>query len=478
MPAALLRAPDTAAETPVPREGWKGRAVNRRKDGSVYTAEQSTTPIRDSTGRLSHFVTILEDISERLRAETELVRVTEHDNLTGLPNRAVFMDRLRSAIERAARAEAMVAVMVMDLDNFRSINNTLGHDIGDGLLAAVTDRVQKLLRSTDTLARLGGDAFGILFDNVTDMAAASRTVRSILKCFHQPVTVGTHVIEVTSSIGIAAYPKDDTEPFSLLREAELAMYQAKADGRDAFRYFDREMDADIRRRVQVETDLRHAIENNQLWLAYQPQMDIASGKIVGAEALLRWNHPQRGLVSPGEFIPIAEASGLILPIGDWIIEEICRQRAIWQVLGLPEMRLGFNVSGVQFRQRNLFEQVTSALARCDLLPGGVSISMDDFGTGYSSLSNLQAFPVSRLKVDGSFVRGIGQKKDDEKIVEAVVRLGQSLGLTVVAEGVETPEQLQFLRERNCDEIQGYWLSKPLPPMEFRRFVENYKGPAI
>jgi diguanylate cyclase (GGDEF)-like protein len=495
---------DAVAHLTAMSETWKGRVVNRRKDGALYTAEQTTTPIHDATGRLSHFVTVLEDISERLKAEDELVRLSEYDVLTGLPNRSVFMDRLRLAIERAARAEAAVAVMVMDLDNFRSINNTLGHDVGDALLCAVTQRVQKITRATDTLARLGGDDFGILLEDVTDMAAASRTVRSIVNAFHAPVQAKGHSIEVTVSVGIAAYPKDDTDPLSLLREAELAMYQAKSEGRDAFRYFDKEMDADIRRRVRIETDLRHALEQNQLWLAYQPQMDLATGKLTGAEALIRWNHPERGLISPGEFIPIAETSGLILPIGDWIIEEICRQRQIWQVLGLPELRLGFNVSGVQFRQRNLFEQVTSALERCGLAPStldieitesvamegtgrvqenvdrltaaGVSMSMDDFGTGYSSLSNLQAFPVCRLKVDGSFVRGIGRAKDDEKIVEAVVSLGQSLGLTVVAEGVETIEQLKFLKDRACDEIQGYWLSKPLPPTEFRRFVESFTCP--
>ncbi len=487
-------------------ETWKGRVVNRRKDGSLYTAEQTTTPIRDATGRLSHFVTVLEDISDRLKAEDELVRLSEYDVLTGLPNRGVFMDRLKLAIDRAARAHAAVAVLVLDLDNFRTINNTLGHDVGDALLRAVTQRVQKITRTTDTLARLGGDEFGILLEDVTDMAAASRTVRSLVNAFHQPVVADGHPIEVTVSVGIAAYPKDDTDPLALLREAELAMYQAKAEGRDAFRYFDKEMDADIRRRARIENDLRHAVDQNQLWLAYQPQMDLATGKIVGAEALLRWNHPERGLISPGEFIPIAEASGLILPIGDWIIEEICRQRQIWNALGLPDLRLGFNVSGVQFRQRDLFAQVTSALKRAGLSPAsldieitetvamegtgrvqenvdrltaaGVSMSMDDFGTGYSSLSNLQAFPVSRLKVDGSFVRGIGRTKDDEKIVEAVVRLGQSLGLTVVAEGVETIAQLQFLKDRACDEIQGYWLSKPLPPTEFRRFVETFTCPAI
>ena len=274
-------------------ETWKGRIVNLRKDGSSYTAEQTVTPITDLTGRLSHFVAIQEDITERLKTEGELIRLTEYDALTGLPNRHVFMDRIKSAIERASRTKAMVAVMVLDLDNFKAVNNTLGHEVGDQLLAGIARRISGLMRSSDTLARLGGDDYGILFENVTDMAAASRTVRSFLNSFREPFAIDGHMLEATASIGIAAYPKDDIDPPSLLRHAELAMYQAKAEGRDAFRYFDREMDADIRRRVQLEADLRHAVEGNQLWLAYQPQIDLASGKIVGAEALIRWNHPGR-----------------------------------------------------------------------------------------------------------------------------------------------------------------------------------------
>ncbi len=511
-PVAILAppSPDDAAHADlwtrlIAGETWKGRIVNLRKDGTSYTAEQTVTPITDITGRLSHFVAIQEDISARLKTEGELIRLTEYDGVTGLPNRNVFMHRAKAAIERASRAKAMVAVMVLDLDNFKAINNTLGHETGDKFLAAVASRISGLMRSSDTLARFGGDDFAILFENVTDMAAASRTVRSFLNSFRDPFVVDGHTIEATASIGIAAFPKDDIDPPSLLRHAELAMYQAKAEGRDAFRYFDREMDADIRRRVQLEADLRHAVEGNQLWLAYQPQLDLASGQIVGAEALIRWNHPARGLISPGEFIPIAEASSLILPIGDWIIEEICRQHMIWQVQGLPELRLGFNVSGVQFRQKDLFNKVATTLARSGLsakmldieitetvamertgcvqqnvdrlTAAGISMSMDDFGTGYSSLSNLQAFPVCRLKVDGSFVKGIGAKRDDEKIVEAVVRLGQSMGLTVVAEGVETLAQLEFLRGLGCDEIQGYYISKPLPPEDFRRFVADFRMPA-
>ena len=299
------------------------------RTATLYTAEQTTTPIPDGTGRWSYFVSVQEDISERLKAQDQLIRLSKYDRLTGLPNRHQFMERLQAALERANRAGVAVAVMVMDLDNFKSINNSLGHAAGDVVIEAVAARVGKLMRTTDTLARLGGGDFGILLENVTDMAAASRTVRRILDCFRQPIKVEDQLLKVSASLGIAAYPKDDTTTAALLREAELAMYQAKAQGGHGFKYFDRDMDADIRQRVQLESDLRRAIDNNELWLAYQPQLDLVSRRVVGAEALIRWNHPTRGLVSPGEFIPLAESCGLILPIGDWIIREICRQGAMF-----------------------------------------------------------------------------------------------------------------------------------------------------
>ncbi|TAL02147.1 MAG: GGDEF and EAL domain-containing protein [Rhodospirillaceae bacterium] len=496
-------AADTGAITAQLNAGkpWRGRVISRRKNGESYTAEETTTPISDSAGRWSYFVSVQEDISERLRTQDQLVRLSKYDSLTGLPNRNQFMDRLQAALVRADRVGAAVAVMVMDLDNFKAINNSLGHAAGDVVIKTVAERVSKLMRTTDTLARLGGGDFGILLENVTDMAAASRTVRRILDCFRLPIKVEGQLLKIGASLGIAAYPKDDTQPAALMRQAELAMYQAKAQGGHAFKYFDRDMDADIRQRVQLESDLRRAIDNGELWLAYQPQLDLVSRRIVGAEALIRWTHPTRGLVGPGDFIPLAESCGLILPIGDWIIREICRQSMEFTRAGLPDLQLGFNVSGVQFRQRDLFQQVMSSLNRTGLpvqaldieitetvamergglaqenvdrlTAAGISISMDDFGTGYSSLSNLQTFPVRRLKVDASFVRGIGQNRDDEKIVEAVVRLGQSLGLTVVAEGVESSGQMDFLKDRDCDEIQGFLLSKPLPPTDFIRFVENF-----
>lgn len=477
---------------------WQGQIVNRHKDGHLYTAEQSITPINDNAGRLTHYVAIQEDITERLKAQTELVHLAGFDNLTDLPNRNLFMDRVDAALDRAARASRRVAVMVMDLDNFKDVNNTLGHDVGDQLIVTVTERVRRLMRNTDTMARLGGDEFGILLEDLEDTNAASRMVRRILETFDAPIDVAKRVTKLTASIGISVYPEDNVDSLNLLRHAELAMYRVKSDGGQVFQYFNQDMDDEIRARVSLERDLREAVKNNELWLAYQAQFNLDTGAVIGAEALLRWNHPTRGLVPPDEFIPVAEASGLILPIGDWIIEEICRQTAVWRTQGMALIQMGINVSGHQFEHRDLAAQVLGQLSHCgldidavdleitetvamertervsknvdQLVEAGVSISMDDFGTGYSSLSNLQAFPVRRLKIDGSFVRGIGKDADNEKIVEAVIGLGHSLGLTVIAEGVETEGQVTFLKARACDEIQGYLVSKPLSAPDFEAFL--------
>ncbi|MBL8629049.1 MAG: EAL domain-containing protein [Rhodospirillaceae bacterium] len=482
-------------------EVWRGRVVNRHKDGHLYTAEQTISPVRDSAGRISQFVIIQEDISERLRAQDELIRLAQYDTLTGLPNRMLFMEHLQGAIARAKRAGDMVAVLLLDLDNFKLVNSNFGHQTGDALLVAAKDLLSAHLRTTDTLARLDGDEFAVLIEGVKDMGSANATIRRLFDALWEPVAINDHMLKPGASAGVAMYPKDDTEPNDLLADAELAMYQAKSQGRHALCYFDR--DADIRNRLSLEEDLRHAMARKQLWLAYQPQIDLGSGRVVGAEALIRWTHDKRGVIPPNEFIPIAESSDLIIAIGDWIVDEICIQSKAWQDAGLPKLQLGFNVSGVQFRRGNLHEHVMARLKGCGLSTAdidieitesvamertgkvrenfgrlndaGVSFSMDDFGTGYSSLSNLQAFPVRRLKVDGSFVAGIGKRKDDEKIVEAIIGLSKSLGLRVVAEGVETADQARFLKACGCEEIQGFLVSKPLPPAAFEAFVREFKG---
>jgi diguanylate cyclase (GGDEF)-like protein/PAS domain S-box-containing protein len=493
---------DSIVDSLAAGDTWKGYVTCRRRDGSDYPTEQTITPIRDKVGRLTHYVAIQEDLSEKLQAEADIARLAEYDTLTDLPNRTLFLDRAQNALDRASRLGCRVAVLIMDIDKFKDINNTFGHDAGNELIKVVTARTKSLMRATDTMARLGDDEFGILLENIGDIDTAGRLVRRMLHTLSAPIDLAGRKVKVTASIGISAYPDDDLHLENLLRHAELAMYRVKSEGGGGFKYFDHAMDDEIRRRVSLEQDLRDAIKNNQLWLAYQPQMDLRTGKIVGAEALLRWTHPKRGLVSPGDFIPIAESSGLILPIGDWVISEICNQASAWFADGMPKLQFGINVSGHQFKHRSVGVQVLDQLKRSGLdiedvdleitetvamerthqvtqnvgalTDAGVSISMDDFGTGYSSLSNLQHFPVRRLKVDGSFVRGIGSDAGDEKIVEAVIGLGHSLRLSVIAEGVETESQVQFLRARDCDEIQGFLISKPLPADDFRAFIfENH-----
>lgn len=487
-------------------ETWRGQVINRHRDGHLYTVEQSVTPVYDSAGRLTQVVAIQDDVTDKLKAQAEVVHLAEYDSLTDLPNRNLFMDRLTSALDRAAHTKRRVVVMEMDLDDFKDVNTALGHDVGDQLIITVTQRIQALLRSTDTLARLGGDEFGLLLEDLENLESADRLVRRILDIFNNAIEVPDRTLKISASIGIAVYPEDDADPLNLLRHAELAMYRAKSESRHSFRYFDQVMDDEIRKRVSLENDLRNALSNNELWLAYQPQIDLQTGAVIGAEALVRWTHPTLGFVSPGDFIPVAEACGLILPIGDWIIEEICQQLATWREAGLPIVQVGINVSGHQFKERQLGTQVLDQLSRAgleidavdleitetvamertelvtrnveQLVEAGISISMDDFGTGYSSLSNLQAFPVRRLKVDCSFVDGIGKDHDDEKIVEAVVGLGHSLGLSVIAEGVETTEQLDFLKARQCDEIQGYLISKPLSVPDFEAFLQTPRSTAF
>jgi len=356
-------------------EIWQGRIVNRHKDGHPYTAEQRITPVRDAAGRIAQFVSIQEDISERLKAQDEIVRLAHYDTLTDLPNRNLFVERVKSAIARSKRSGDLLAVMLIDLDNLKIVNSSLGHDIGDALLIAARDRLNATLRTTDSLARLGGDEFGVLLEAVRDTGTANVTVRRVFDCFADPLTIDQHAFKIAASAGVAIYPKDDLTPEGLLAQAELAMYQAKAQGRRTFCYFDR--DADIRRRLALEADLQWAIDNQQLWLAYQPQVDLDSGKVVGAEALIRWSHPTRGLVSPGDFIPVAESSDLILSIGEWIINEICHQSTTWRGQGMPRIQVGFNVSGVQFRRADLHSQVMAMLDKTGLPRDSIDIEVTE-----------------------------------------------------------------------------------------------------
>ncbi len=439
---------------------------------------------------------------ERQTVEEELRHNALHDALTGLPNQRLFSDRLQVAMSKAKRAGERLAVCFVDLDRFKIINDTLGHRVGDALLKEVTARLVPSLRETDTLARLGGDEFVVLLTDVSDTAAAAKVAQRLLDSLEHPMTVDGRELFVTASIGISMYPEAGSDPETLIKNADHAMYRAKELGRDNYQIY-AAADALTSERLALEISLRRAIKNEELLLHYQPQIDLSTDEIVGIEALVRWQHPELGLVPPSEFIPLAEETGLIVPIGKWVIERACRQAAQWRSLGFPPFRIAVNVSARQFRHRSfvdslqavceaagldpsmleieLTESVTmhagdaelQALARLKFL--GVRLALDDFGTGFASLSNLKRLPVDVVKIDRSFVMDCLNSTDDAAIVKAVVSMGHALRLQVVAEGVETREQLAFLQLLGCDCAQGYFVGAPMPADEFERLVARRAG---
>ncbi len=426
---------------------------------------------------------------EYIEKEERLNYLAYFDVLTGLPNRNLLHDRLAQAISHSKRLNCMAAVAFIDLDHFKLINDSMGHNVGDQLLKNISKRLAGCLRDGDTIARLGGDEFVMVLPELTDMDSSTQIMQRILASTSEPVDAGGHEYNTACSIGVALYPQDGEDVETLLKHADAAMYRAKESGRNTFRFYADEMNVKINERLAVSGNLRRAIERNELFLNYQPQVDLRTGRIVGAEALVRWRNPELGLVSPARFIPLAEESDLILSIGEWVMREACAQNKAWQDLGLPAVKISVNVSSRQFRQASLPEITAMALSDSGLHPRyldleltesvvmhnvaeviatmrkfqsmQVELSIDDFGTGYSSLSYLKRFPVAKLKIDQSFVRDIATDPDDAAITQAVISLGHSLGLKVIAEGVETAEQLEFLRTRGGDEAQGYYFSKPV-----------------
>ena len=447
-------------------------------------------PERDMENRVASVLMIARDISERKRHEDQLFHQARHDALTELPNRALILDRLRQAISHAQRGQRLLAVAYLDLDDFKKINDTLGHDAGDALLRQVAMRISGVLRQGDTVGRQSGDEFILLLPDVAHIEDAATVAEKILDTLAWPFSLNGREVYVTGSLGLSVCPSDGEDAESLLRNADIAMYRAKEDGRNSFRFYVPEMDARMRARVETEHDLRLAIKRGELVLHYQPRVSLISGEMLGFEALVRWNHPREGLIGPDRFIVVAEDTGLIMPLGDWVLQQACRQTRQWQDRGFAGMRMSVNLSARQFRDPGLVERVEQVLAESGLDPAcleleitestvmhdseaaigtlralkrlGVALSVDDFGTGYSSLSYLKLFPIDVLKIDRSFVRDVTADPDDAAIVRAIVTLAHSLGLTVVAEGVEETAQAAFLRHVKCDELQGYYFSRPLP----------------
>ncbi|WP_054774186.1 EAL domain-containing protein, partial [Methylogaea oryzae] len=468
---------------------WQGEIWNRRKNGEVFPEWLSISTVRNDKGEIVNHIGIFSDIS-KLKAATEHIEFLAHyDPLTHLPNRLLLRDRVVQALAGRQRHGNRAAVLFLDLDRFKLINDSLGHAVGDALLVEVARRLSDSVRETDTVSRLGGDEFVVLLSEVRNGDEAMQVAQKILRSMQEVFQVGIHQLAVTPSIGIALSPDDGEDFDTLLRNADAAMYTAKQDGRNSYVFFTPSMNAGALERLSMETSLRRALEREEFRLHYQPKVDADSGRVLGLEALLRWEHPELGWVPPSRFIPLAEDTGQIAAIGNWVLQTACRQNRAWQEQGLLAVPVAVNLSALQFRQRRLKDQVLDALRQSDLdaryleleltesmlmedTAGavvmlaelrkiGVRLSIDDFGTGYSSLSYLKRLPIDALKIDQSFVRDIADDSDDAAIVSAVISMAHDLHLRVVAEGVETLEQLRFLRAHQCDEAQGYLFSRPV-----------------
>jgi diguanylate cyclase (GGDEF)-like protein/PAS domain S-box-containing protein len=465
-----------------------------RRDEFESAIEDSTAPIHDRHGKVTGAVMVFHDITAARTLALKLAYYGQHDSLTDLPNRILLNDRLTQAISIAQRHKASLAVLYLDLDRFKHINDSLGHPVGDRLLQSVALRLSECVRASDTVSRLGGDEFVILLAEISQAQDAAACADKLLQAVRLPYVLDSHELHVTASIGIGIYPGDGTDVEALLQNADSAMYEAKDRGRNNYQFYRMDLNSSVNERQSIESGLRHAIERHELELHYQPIVSVATGSIAGAEALIRWQHPTFGFALPARFISIAEESGLIVPIGQWVLREACRQANAWHQKGRPLLRLAVNISAVELRSKEFVAGVAAILAetgfdpRCleleltetflmqdskatavvfdDLKALGVQIALDDFGTGYSSLSYMRRFPIDTLKVDRSFVGNITTDADDASVVSAVINMGRSLHMRVVAEGVETREQFLFLEERNCTEVQGYHFSHPLSAEKF------------
>jgi diguanylate cyclase (GGDEF)-like protein/PAS domain S-box-containing protein len=471
-----------------------------RRDGLEIPVEDSVAPIRDRQNHPSGAVIVFRDVSAARALAVQMAHSAQHDFLTGLPNRMLLNDRIGHAIALARRHRKKAAVLFLDLDGFKHINDSLGHPAGDKLLQSVAERLVDCVRFSDTVSRQGGDEFVVLLSEMEQPEDAAVIARRMLQAVAEAHSIDEHDLHVTTSIGISVYPDDGIDAETLIKNADTAMYQAKENGHQSYQFFKPAMNVRAVERQSIEESLRRALERKEFVLHYQPKVNLRTRKITGAEALIRWTHPTRGPVSPAQFIPVAEDCGLILPIGNWVLREACKQARTWMDAGLTLTSMAVNISAIEFRAENFLEGVFAILKETDIDPRaleleltesvlmkgveysqsilktlrarGVQLAVDDFGTGYSSLSYLRKFPIDALKIDQSFVRQITANPDDTNIVSAIISMGQSMKLRIVAEGVETLEELEFLEAHECDEAQGYYFSPPVPPEQFASLVEN------
>lgn len=490
---------------------WQGEIWDRRKDGSVFPKWVSISALRDASGAILNYVASFTDVSESREAADRLVHLAYHDPLTHLPNRLAFESQLELALRTCERDNSQIALMLIDLDRFKNINDTLGHHVGDGLLRQVALRLRESVRASDIVARLGGDEFTVVLPDIDSALTAASVAGKLQRALAGSYQVGEHTLYATPSIGISVFPSDGRDGETMLRNADTAMYHAKNAGRDNYQFYAARMNEAAGERLQMENALRHAVssitpESSQFSLHFQPQMHIESGRIVGLEALARWNHPTLGQVPPTRFIAIAEETGLILPLGDWVFWESCRHISALRKAGIADIRVAINISAQQLRHENLPFVVRGALACYDLQPSdieleitestamqnpevtleilnqfsdmGIVLAIDDFGTGYSSLAYLKHLPIHRLKLDRSFVKDIETDINDKAICSATVALGHNLGLELVAEGVETLEQRDFLARLGCDVLQGFLYSKPMPAELVVDYLRGMAEPGV
>jgi diguanylate cyclase (GGDEF)-like protein/PAS domain S-box-containing protein len=478
---------------------WEGEITNRRKNGETYTELLSISVIRGEDGLISHYVGVFNDISQSKHYEERLEFLAHHDPLTNLPNRALLHDRLDEAIGRAARNDSLVFVLFMDLDRFKIINDSLGHEMGDRLLRVVADRLRDAVRASDTVARLGGDEFTVLLERVRDTDEAALLAQKLLDALAVPVVIEEHQLFTSASIGISCFPRDGNDAATLLKHADTALYRAKEE-RNKFKFFSGVMNEQAREFMAMATRLHSALDKNEIYLEYQPRIDLVTGCISGVEALARWHQPELGFVPPDKFIPVAEETGLIASIGDWVLREACRQGRRWQDQGYP-LRMGVNLSTRQFRKPEFAEAFLQTVAESGFDPGlleveitetlmmhdpgstkqildelarhGVRIAIDDFGTGYSSLYYLRSFPIHYVKIDRSFMNDVPHDADNVEIVRTIIAMAKNLRLALIAEGVETADQLAMLMAESCDEVQGFLLSPPLPPAAIPDLIKRY-----
>lgn len=479
---------------------WQGEIWNRRKNGEVYPEWRIISSVFNQEGHLQYYISIFSDITNRKLSEDHIYRLAHYDVLTDLPNRSLFQERLTQAIAHAKRNQQIIGVLFMDLDGFKNVNDSMGHVAGDQLLKVVAKRIKTCIREEDTLARLGGDEFTLILENLKSPECASQIADEILNTFKEPIRLSNHEIFITTSIGISLYPDDGINVDTLLKNADVAMYHAKDGGKNAYNYFTEMMQILAKERHKMENYLRHAIQRNEFSLVYQPRVDAITHRIISLEVLCRWQQPDMGHVSPEKFIPLAEETGLIIPIGLWVMETACQQYRQWQLKNIAPEQISVNLSGRQFQDKKLLADILSILkntgvsSNCleleltesslmenpencikilqHLKKEGIEIAVDDFGTAYSSLTYLKRFPVSVLKIDRSFIRDIPEDKDDIAITRSIISLASHMNLTVVAEGVETKEQLNFLKQNNCDQIQGYYFSQPKSAEAIEEVLKN------